>query len=282
MKKTFCLLAASLCFPVTAALAASIDIDTVTVDETAGELYITGTNLIQPNFTPAVTLGGQSLFVCNTCYSDTLITAALPPALQAGDYVLRVFTAKNNYYEYDLTVGAVGPQGEKGDKGDTGPAGPQGPTGPAGPQGPQGAVGPQGPAGTPGANGATGPQGPQGPAGPQGPQGPPTNPRLACVTGRFTAGAMNDPVITSQVNISINNPYAVFTTFDQPNVKDHPWGLRCNNGWINTGCSQRNDGKIGSTNDDLDAMESDNGCSSDNDEYGELWLYTTCCKIVVD
>lgn len=163
MKETLCLLAASLCFPVTAALAASIDIDTVTVDETSGELYITGTNLIQPNFTPVVTLGGQSLFVCNTCYSDTLITAALPPALQAGDYVLRVFTAKNNYYEYDLTVGAVGPQGEKGDTGDTGPAGPQGP---------KGAIGAQGPIGLPGANGAVGPVGPQGPRGPQGPIGP--------------------------------------------------------------------------------------------------------------
>ena len=104
--------------------------------------------------------------------------------------------------------------------------------------------------------------------------------QLACVTGMFTAGAMDDPIITNQVNISINDPYEVFNTFDDPGAHDHPWGLRCNDGWINTGCSQRNDGKIDTTNNDLDAMQSDNGCSSDNDEYGELWLYTTCCKVI--
>jgi hypothetical protein len=164
MKKTLCLLAASLCFPVTAALAASID--TVTVDQTSGELYITGTNLIQPNFPPSVTLGGQDLFVCASCYSDALITASLPATLQDGDYVLRVFTAKNNSYEYYLTVGAVGPQGEKGEKGDAGDIGPKGAdgsVGPAGPQGPQGVAGPRGPVGLPGADGSVGPVGPQGP-----------------------------------------------------------------------------------------------------------------------
>ena len=104
--------------------------------------------------------------------------------------------------------------------------------------------------------------------------------QLACVTGMFTAGAMDDPVITSQMNTSINDPYEVFNTFDDPDAHDHPWGLLCNDGWINTGCSQRNEGKIETTHNDLDVMQADNGCSSDNDEYGELWLYTTCCKMI--
>ncbi|MDU9047836.1 MAG: hypothetical protein Q3M30_03230 [Candidatus Electrothrix sp. Rat3] len=191
MKKTLCLLAVSLCFPVTAALSAPIDIDTVTVDQTSGELYITGTNLIQPDFTPSVTLGGQSLFVCSSCYSDTLITASLPPALQDGDYVLRVFTAKNNSYEYDLTVGAVGPQGEKGEKGDTGDTGPQGPAGPQGTQGPVGSQGPQGPAGPPGADGSVGP------AGPQGPQGFGIN-GFTCDKGEYVIGFKDNVPVCSQ------------------------------------------------------------------------------------
>lgn len=106
------------------------------------------------------------------------------------------------------------------------------------------------------------------------------NPQLACVTGMFTAGAMDDPVITNQINVSISDPYKVFTTYDAPDIDDHPWGLLCNDGWINTGCSQRNDGDIDTTNDDLDAAQQDNGCFSDDDEYGELWLYTTCCKVI--
>ncbi|XOF33747.1 MAG: coiled-coil domain-containing protein [Candidatus Electrothrix sp. YB6] len=105
-------------------------------------------------------------------------------------------------------------------------------------------------------------------------------PQLACVTGMFIGGSMNAPEITNQMNISISDPFEVFTTYDNPGADDHPWGLFCNDGWINTGCSQRNDGDIETTNDDLDVQQDNNGCSSDNDEYGELWLYTTCCKII--
>ncbi|CAK8710465.1 hypothetical protein GKODMF_00305 [Candidatus Electrothrix gigas] len=127
MKTKYYLLVASLCFLATTANSASIKIDTVTVDQVAGELYITGVDLTQPSFTPAVTLGDQSLFVCPSCYSATNITAVLPPGLLPGDYALRVFTSNNNYFEYHLTIGAVGLQGEKGEKGDTGMIGPQGP-----------------------------------------------------------------------------------------------------------------------------------------------------------
>ncbi|MCI5192741.1 MAG: hypothetical protein D3915_06385 [Candidatus Electrothrix sp. AU1_5] len=127
MKTKYYLLVASLCFLATTANSASIKIDTVTVDQVAGELYITGVDLTQPSFTPAVTLDDQSLFVCPSCYSATNITAVLPPGLLSGDYALRVFTSNNNYFEYHLTIGAVGLQGEKGEKGDTGMIGPQGP-----------------------------------------------------------------------------------------------------------------------------------------------------------
>jgi hypothetical protein len=64
---------------------------------------------------------------------------------------LRLFTSRNNYFEYQLTVGAVGLQGEKGEKGDTGATGPQGP---------KGEQGPQGVPGTDGTDGEAGPQGP--------------------------------------------------------------------------------------------------------------------------
>ncbi|MCI5191227.1 MAG: hypothetical protein D3905_15875 [Candidatus Electrothrix sp. AS4_5] len=83
MKTKYYLLVASLCFLATTANSASIKIDTVTVDQVAGELYITGVDLTQPSFTPAVTLGDQSLFVCPSCYSATNITAVLPPGLSA-------------------------------------------------------------------------------------------------------------------------------------------------------------------------------------------------------
>lgn len=126
MKKTLWLLAASLCFPAVAARSASIQIDAVAVDQTAGQLYIDGANLIQLGFVPIVTLDGQTLSVCSSCYSDTSITAALPPGLQLGDYALRIFTAKTDLIEYGLTIGAgaVGLQGgqeEKGEKEDAGP-----------------------------------------------------------------------------------------------------------------------------------------------------------------
>jgi hypothetical protein len=114
MKKTLCLLVASLCFLAITANSASIKIDTVTVDQVAGELSITGVDLVQPGFTPAVTLGAQSLSVCPSCYSNTNITAQLPPGLLPGDYALRVFTSNNNSFEYHLTVGAVGLQGSQG------------------------------------------------------------------------------------------------------------------------------------------------------------------------
>ncbi|WPD24024.1 MAG: hypothetical protein SD837_05550 [Candidatus Electrothrix scaldis] len=181
MKITSCLLTASLCLFANIAHSAPIEIDTVTVDELAGELYITGVNLTQPKFTPAITLGAQSLFICSSCYSDTDITASLPPGLLPGDYALRLFTSRNNYFEYQLTVGAVGLQGEKGEKGDTGAIGPQGlqgetgATGPQGPKGDTGATGPQGPKGDTGATGLQGPKGDigaTGPVGPQGKQGP--------------------------------------------------------------------------------------------------------------
>jgi hypothetical protein len=103
-------------------------------------------------------------------------------------------------------------------------------------------------------------------------------PQLVCVTGGFAVNTMTDPSITNQINIAISDPAEVFTSFNEPGTDDHPWGLRCNDGWINTGCSSSTEGKI--ENNDLDVYQHDNGCSSDNNEYGNLMLYTTCCKVI--
>ena len=80
----------------------------------------------------------------------------MPAGTQAGSYRLKITNSQGNFYEFDVTYGAVGPQG------------PIGFTGPQGPQGPQGATGATGAAGPAGATGATGPTGAQGPQGTQG------------------------------------------------------------------------------------------------------------------
>ncbi|WP_417913632.1 hypothetical protein [Candidatus Electronema sp. JM] len=188
MKKMCCLVVIAAMYSSHALAASSlIAIDSIKVDQANGEIYIDGVNLVKPNFTPPIiTLGGQQLHVCNTCYSATNITATLPNGLSDGDYALRIFTSNNNFLEYHLTIGAVGLQGPTGDPGIVGPTGPQGPPGPSGmvgppgPQGIQGIAGPpgiQGPkgdpgvAGPPGQSGIAGPVGPPGPQGIQGPQG---------------------------------------------------------------------------------------------------------------
>src|SRR5262249_15048401 len=77
-------------------------------------------------------------------FSDSQVVAALPAGTQPGSYRLRITTSQGNFYEFDVTYGAVGPQGPMGligPTGATGPAGSQGPTGATG------ATGPQGPAG---------------------------------------------------------------------------------------------------------------------------------------
>ena len=102
---------------------------------------------------PQVSLGDQGLLLVQSGSTDTEIRADLPPALEAGDYLLTVSNGKKykrKSAEYNLTIGTEGPTGPEGA---TGPQGPSGPTG----------------VGLPGGTGATGPSGPRGPTGATGP-----------------------------------------------------------------------------------------------------------------
>lgn len=156
----------------------------VQVDLESNEIYIHGTQLVQKNIQPGVTLADSELFV--TSATENLIIALLKPGTQPGDYLLTVSCPKHDHKgaNYDLTIGVSsssnlpglqGPPGPAGPQGEPGPQGPVGATGPQGPTGPQGdpgSVGPQGPVGM------TGPQGPAGAAGPQGPSGPKGDPGI--------------------------------------------------------------------------------------------------------
>lgn len=152
-----------------------LNVDSVAVDLDAGTLTITGTDL---DFGGAleVTLAQFPPLLIIGIPTDTEIVTNLPPAIDAGDYLLTVSrgNGQSENDEYDLTIGAVGPEGPqgkpgvqgdvgpKGDKGDQGDPGIQGVKGDQGDQGIQGVKGDQGPQGVAGANGVNGGQGPQG------------------------------------------------------------------------------------------------------------------------
>lgn len=164
-------------------------INSVFVDFNQGEIYIHGNDLIKRNRIPKVMLGETELFVCQTCYSDSLISASIPSGLGDGDYKLSLIRKKNDTIRYDLTVGAVGPEGQPGVQGEVGP---MGGTGPQGPIGLQGATGDDGDDGAQGSKGETGDMGPSGATGMTGPQG---------VAG---AGGMTGPQGLSGINGILN------------------------------------------------------------------------------
>lgn len=112
----------------------------VQLDLDGNEIYIHGLRLTgkHDDTPPSVTLAGTELDVASA--TDNLITAWLPPGIQAGDYLLAVSTGwgvKDND-TYDLTIGTVGlqsPQGDPGSAGPTGEKGDQAEPGLAGPPG---------------------------------------------------------------------------------------------------------------------------------------------------
>jgi hypothetical protein len=111
--------------------------------------------------TPTVALGATKVTVLS--WTDTSITAQVPPGVVAGSYLLSVKNSRTHVVSiFDATLGQVGPQGPQGIPG---PSGAPGTAGPAGPVGPRGVPGPTGAAGVAGPSGPTGPTGPQGPAG---------------------------------------------------------------------------------------------------------------------
>lgn len=169
-------------------------VKSVVVDFSQNQIYISGKNLIVNNTVPKVFLGLTELFLCQTCYSKTTITASLPNGVTDGDYQLRIRRKQADNARYDLTIGAVGPEGpagadglmgiqgltgETGGSGIDGMAGAQGDTGLQGIAGTQGPAGPIGPTGVQGSQGAAGEQGLAGSQGPQGEPGVQGNSGLA-------------------------------------------------------------------------------------------------------
>jgi hypothetical protein len=151
----------------------------------AALLFVFGTNVVsaQNNVGLGTNTPTEKLDVIGNVKADTVKTAVLQVAPNAGAGKVFVSDADGNGSWQNGPVGPAGPQGPigpvgpDGPMGPIGPVGPQGPvgpdgpvglTGPAGPVGPQGVAGPIGPVGPTGATGATGPAGPAGPVGPTG------------------------------------------------------------------------------------------------------------------
>src|SRR5215467_12982902 len=106
------------------------------------QITINGSGFSPQGKAPAVNFNNVNLTVLS--FSDTQLIAALPGGTQAASYRLRITNSQGNFYEFDVTYGAVGPQGPMGL---IGPTGARGPAGPQGPAGATGATGPQGPVG---------------------------------------------------------------------------------------------------------------------------------------
>jgi len=111
----------------TLAMATSPNAPTIVnaAENSAGtQIVISGTGL---GSTPlAVTLGAANLTV--STYSDTSITANLPPGTVPGTYLLTVQAGKNSA-SFEVALGQIGPVGPAGATGAQGPAGPTGPQG---------------------------------------------------------------------------------------------------------------------------------------------------------
>jgi hypothetical protein len=73
--------------------------------------------------------------------------------------------------------------------------------------------------------------------------------------------------------LEVDDVFSVYCESPNPYNELEPvvWGLRCQEGWMNTGCSEDNDS---------DVSIFLNGCHSDNEEYGTR-LWAICCRIAV-
>ncbi|MFY9561698.1 MAG: LamG-like jellyroll fold domain-containing protein [Terriglobales bacterium] len=115
------------------------------INYTAQQITINGSGFSPKGTAPTVLF--NNIVIPPLSFSDLQVVAPVPSGTVAGSYRLRITNSQGNFYEFDVTYGAVGPQGPIGPQGATGPMGPAGAAGPAGPQGPQGPAGPTGPAG---------------------------------------------------------------------------------------------------------------------------------------
>ena len=114
----------------------------------------------------------------------------------------------------------------------------------------------------------------------------PSNMTLQCYTGILLYEVEGAPDYCNDTYIlGITSPEfseavpGVFEVFceDPPPLGDDDvmWGLRCQEGWVNTGCA----GHSFSVSDEVDIAQLLNGCHSDDEEYGNANIFTTCCRI---
>src|SRR3569623_1689914 len=104
-------------------------VNTTAIKYSTNRITITGISLSPTGAAPTVNFNSSNLSMVS--FSNTIVVANIP-VQQPGTYRLRLTSSNNNFYEFDVTYGAVGPQGPMG------PQGPIGPTGAAGAQGPAG------------------------------------------------------------------------------------------------------------------------------------------------
>jgi hypothetical protein len=118
----------------------------------------------------------------------------------------------------------------------------------------------------------------------------PISMKLQCYTGELfytpdiTEGYCNDPHSLNIVTPypSSTNPDDIFEIYcEEPSPYSSDavfWGLRCKEGWTNTGCSGTAFGTYNGN--DVSIVAAFNGCYTDDDEFGNANVFTTCCKIV--
>jgi hypothetical protein len=111
---------------------------------------------------------------------------------------------------------------------------------------------------------------------------------LQCITGALYY-TISDPLnyCNDPYSLNITNPYPsssnptdIFQVFcESPSTLGDDeivtWGLRCKEGWQNTGCT----GNSYTSDGDMDVPQFLNGCHSDDEEYGNSEIFTTCCRI---
>src|SRR5215467_5456955 len=143
MHRLLCGVVSLLLTPLFAAAATPIvNSSTINYGVNPNQITVIGSGFSPQNKAPVVLFNNVTVPVLS--FADTQIVASLPAGTSAGSYRLRITNSQGNFYEFDVTYGAVGPQGPMGL---IGPTGARGPAGPQGPAGATGATGPQGPVG---------------------------------------------------------------------------------------------------------------------------------------
>ena len=86
---------------------AAITVNSTTIDYTSNLITIKGSSFSPGGGTPTVTLNGVTFAL--VWFTNTTILATLPSGTAAGSYRLRITNGGGEFYEFDVTYGAVGP-----------------------------------------------------------------------------------------------------------------------------------------------------------------------------